>query len=38
MRISGHRGARGEGPGNTLGGFGDLHNLGVRAVEFGVRQ
>ncbi|MCH7329699.1 glycerophosphodiester phosphodiesterase [Acinetobacter modestus] len=38
MRIIGHRGARGEAPENTLGGFRYLHNLGVRAVEFDVRQ
>ncbi|ENU30979.1 hypothetical protein F991_01067 [Acinetobacter sp. CIP-A165] len=38
MRIIGHRGARGEAPENTLGGFHYLHGLGVRAVEFDVRQ
>ncbi|ENX12079.1 hypothetical protein F895_03590 [Acinetobacter sp. CIP 64.2] len=38
MRIIGHRGARGEAPENTLGGFRYLHDLGVRAVEFDVRQ
>ena len=38
MRIIGHRGARGEAPENTLGGFRYLHHLGVRAVEFDVRQ
>lgn len=38
MRIIGHRGARGEAPENTLGGFRYLHNLGIRAVEFDVRQ
>ncbi|MCH7336520.1 glycerophosphodiester phosphodiesterase [Acinetobacter sp. NIPH 2699] len=38
MRIIGHRGARGEAPENTLGGFHYLHHLGVRAVEFDVRQ
>ena len=38
MRIIGHRGARGEAPENTLGGFRYLHQLGGRAVEFDVRQ
>lgn len=38
MRIIGHRGARGEAPENTLGGFAHLRDLGVRAVEFDVRQ
>lgn len=38
MQIIGHRGARGEAPENTLGGFRYLHDLGVRAVEFDVRQ
>lgn len=38
MRIIGHRGARGEAPENTLGGFQYIHNLGIRAVEFDVRQ
>lgn len=38
MQIIGHRGARGEAPENTLGGFAYLHNLGIRAVEFDVRQ
>ncbi|MBJ9957429.1 glycerophosphodiester phosphodiesterase [Acinetobacter courvalinii] len=38
MRIIGHRGARGEAPENTLGGFRYLHDLGVHAVEFDVRQ
>lgn len=38
MRIIGHRGARGEAPENTLGGFQHLKNLGIRAVEFDVRQ
>lgn len=38
MRIIGHRGARGEAPENTLGGFQYLRDLGVRAVEFDVRQ
>lgn len=38
MQIIGHRGARGEAPENTLGGFAHLRQLGVRAVEFDVRQ
>ncbi|HAK32691.1 MAG TPA: glycerophosphodiester phosphodiesterase [Acinetobacter radioresistens] len=38
MKIIGHRGARGEAPENTLGGFQYLRDLGVRAVEFDVRQ
>ncbi|SPL71018.1 glycerophosphodiester phosphodiesterase [Acinetobacter stercoris] len=38
MRIIGHRGARGEAPENTLGGFKYIHDLGIRAVEFDVRQ
>lgn len=38
MRIIGHRGARGEAPENTLGGFQYIHELGIRAVEFDVRQ
>lgn len=38
MQIIGHRGARGEAPENTLGGFRYLQNLGIRAVEFDVRQ
>ena len=38
MRIIGHRGARGEAPENTLGGFQYIHHLGIRAVEFDVRQ
>lgn len=38
MRLIGHRGARGEAPENTLGGFRYLHQLGVRAVEFDVRM
>lgn len=38
MKIIGHRGARGEAPENTLGGFQYIHDLGVRAVEFDVRQ
>ncbi|MEB3754688.1 glycerophosphodiester phosphodiesterase [Acinetobacter sp. MD2(2019)] len=38
MQIIGHRGARGEAPENTLGGFQYLANLGIHAVEFDVRQ
>lgn len=38
MQIIGHRGARGEAPENTLAGFQYLHDLGIRAVEFDVRQ
>jgi len=38
MIIIGHRGARGEAPENTLGGFQYIHDLGIRAVEFDVRQ
>lgn len=38
MRIIGHRGARGEAPENTLGGFQYIQELGIRAVEFDVRQ
>ncbi|WP_445116456.1 glycerophosphodiester phosphodiesterase [Acinetobacter sp. WZC-1] len=38
MRIIGHRGARGEAPENTLGGFQYIHDSGIRAVEFDVRQ
>jgi glycerophosphoryl diester phosphodiesterase len=38
MQIIGHRGARGEAPENTLGGFAHLRDLGVLAVEFDVRQ
>ena len=38
MIIIGHRGARGEATENTLGGFQYIHNLGIRAVEFDVRQ
>ena len=38
MRIIGHRGARGEAPENTLGGFQYIHDLDIRAVEFDVRQ
>ena len=38
MQIIGHRGARGEAPENTLGGFRYLRDIGIRAVEFDVRQ
>ena len=38
MQIIGHRGARNEAPENTLGGFRYLHQLGIRAVEFDIRQ
>jgi glycerophosphoryl diester phosphodiesterase len=38
MRLIGHRGARGEAPENTLGGFRYLRTLGVRAVELDVRM
>ena len=38
MKIIGHRGARGQAPENTLGGFQYIHDLGIRAVEFDVRQ
>ncbi|MFT4021209.1 MAG: glycerophosphodiester phosphodiesterase [Acinetobacter sp.] len=38
MQIIGHRGARHEAPENTLGGFKYLRNLGIRTVEFDVRQ
>ena len=38
MRIIGHRGARDEAPENTLAGFQYIHDLGIRAVEFDVRQ
>ena len=38
MQIIGHRGARGEAPENTLAGFQHIHDLGIRAVEFDVRQ
>ena len=38
MKIIGHRGARGEAPENTLAGFQYLHDLGICAVEFDVRQ
>ncbi len=37
MKIIGHRGARGEAPENTLGGFQHIINLGLKAVEFDVR-
>lgn len=38
MQLIGHRGARREAPENTLGGFAYLAQLGLRAVEFDVRQ
>lgn len=38
MLIIGHRGARGEAPENTLGGFQYIQDIGIRAVEFDVRQ
>ena len=38
MRLIGHRGARGEAPENTLGGFAYLQALGIRAVELDVRR
>ena len=38
MQIIGHRGARGEAPENTLGGFQYLRDIGIRAVEFDIRQ
>ncbi|MBJ9722643.1 glycerophosphodiester phosphodiesterase [Acinetobacter calcoaceticus] len=38
MRIIGHRGARQEAPENTLGGFQHLQELGIRGVEFDIRQ
>jgi len=38
MRIIGHRGARREAPENTLGGFQHIKNLGIRGVEFDIRQ
>ncbi|EZQ11565.1 glycerophosphodiester phosphodiesterase [Acinetobacter sp. Ver3] len=38
MKIIGHRGARGEAPENTLGGFQYIQDIGIRAVEFDVRQ
>jgi glycerophosphoryl diester phosphodiesterase len=37
MKIIGHRGARGEAPENTLGGFQHILDLGLKAVEFDVR-
>ena len=37
MRIIGHRGARREAE-NTLGGFQHIKNLGIRGVEFDIRQ
>jgi glycerophosphoryl diester phosphodiesterase len=37
MKIIGHRGARGEAPENTLGGFRHIIDLGLKAVEFDVR-
>lgn len=38
MRLIGHRGARGEAPENTLGGFAYLAQLGLRAVELDIRR
>lgn len=38
MHIIGHRGARGEAPENTLGGFNYLKQIQIHAVEFDVRQ
>lgn len=38
MQIIGHRGARGEAPENTLGGFNYLNQISIDAVEFDVRQ
>jgi len=38
MRIIGHRGARREAPENTLGGFQHIKDLGIRGVEFDIRQ
>ncbi len=38
VKLIGHRGARGEAPENTMGGFCYLHSLGLSAVEFDVRQ
>jgi glycerophosphoryl diester phosphodiesterase len=37
MKLIGHRGARGEAPENTLGGFRYLYQLGVRAVELDIQ-
>lgn len=37
MKLIGHRGARGEAPENTLGGFRHIVDLGLKAVEFDVR-
>lgn len=37
MQLIGHRGARGEAPENTLGGFNYIKQLGLKAVEFDVR-
>ncbi len=37
MRIIGHRGARGEAPENTLGGFRHLRRCGVLSVEFDIQ-
>ncbi len=37
MKLIGHRGARGEAPENTLGGFQHIIDLGLKAVEFDVR-
>lgn len=37
MKLIGHRGARGEAPENTLGGFRYLRDLGVRAVELDIQ-
>lgn len=37
MQLIGHRGARGEAPENTLGGFKYIRDLGLKAVEFDVR-
>ncbi|PIL58171.1 glycerophosphodiester phosphodiesterase [Acinetobacter baumannii] len=36
--MIGHRGARREAPENTLGGFQHIKNLGIRGVEFDIRQ
>ncbi|MBC7751260.1 MAG: glycerophosphodiester phosphodiesterase, partial [Candidatus Saccharibacteria bacterium] len=37
MKLIGHRGARGEAPENTLGGFQHIIDLGLKSVEFDVR-